>query len=106
MNQLPHRSLSAAFMGIGAVRDVAVEIFRHRYLGREGAPALRDLNVLLFENDFATVISDLRCATFPFDLIEWRNRGIAEHALKTQAAVFLFPASAFSARSRFRRSIE
>src|SRR5207237_7943136 len=82
-SQLPHRSRSAAFMGIGAVGDVAIEIFRHRYLGRESAPALRDLYVLLFENDFATVISDLRCAAFPFDLIEWRNLGIADYALQS-----------------------
>ena len=93
-------------MGIGAVRDVAIEIFRDRYLGRERAPGFRDLDVLLFEDNLAAVIGDLGGAPFPLDLIKGRDGKIAENALKTQAAVFLFLDSVFSTHSRFRWSVK
>ena len=101
MDQLPHRSFSPAFMRIGAVGDVAIEIFRDRYLGRERAPVFRHFDVLLLEDHLAAVVGDLRCAPFPFDLIKGRNGSVAENALKMQAAVFLFLDSVFSARNRF-----
>jgi hypothetical protein len=104
MNQLPHRSFSSAFMGISAVGDVAIEIFRDRYLGRERTPTFRDFDVLLPEDNLAAVVSYLRCAPFPFDLIEWRDGGLAEEALKTQASIFLFLGPVFPALSRLRRS--
>jgi hypothetical protein len=47
---------------IGAVGDVAVEIFRDRDFRGERAPALRDLDVFLLENDLAAVVGDFRGA--------------------------------------------
>ena len=104
MNQLPHRSFSSAFVGISPVGDVAIEIFRDRYLSCERAPTFRDFDVLLPEDNLAAVVSYLRCAAFPFDLIEWRDGGLAEDALKMEAAIFLLFDAVFSAVSRFRRS--
>src|SRR4029434_2884307 len=80
MNQLPHRSFSSAFVWVGAVGNVAVEIFRHGNFRGERAPILRDLNVFLLENDLPAVVGDFRGASFPFDLIKWRDGSIAEHA--------------------------
>ena len=106
MNQLPHRSFSSALVWIGAVRDVAVKILRDRYFGRERAPALRDFDVLLLKDDFGTVIGDFRGAPLPFNLIKWRNRGIAEQALKTQGALLLFVVPVSSAHGRFRWAVQ
>ena len=106
VNQLPHRSFSSALIWIGAVRDVAVKIFRDSYFGRQRAPAFRDFDVLLLKDDFATVIGDFGGAPFPFNLIKWGNSGIAEHALKTQAGLFLFVGLVSSAHSRFTWSFK
>ena len=100
MDQLPHGGFATAFVRIGAVGDVAVEIFRNRDLGRERAPAFWDLDVFLFENHLAAVVGDLRRAAFPFHLIEWRYRRVAKDALKTQAAIFLSFRPAFSTYGR------
>src|SRR5438045_7643216 len=89
MNQLPNRGFPAAFARISPVRDVAVEIFRDRDLGRKRAPTLWDFDVFLLENDLATVVGDLRRAPFPFDLIEWRNGWITENARHAQPAILL-----------------
>jgi hypothetical protein len=70
MNQLPHRSFSSALIWIGAVGDVAVKILRDRYFGRKGAPVLRDFDVLLLKDDFATVIGDFCGALLPFNLVK------------------------------------
>ena len=106
MNQLPHRGFSSALVWIGAVRDIAVKILRDRYFGREGTPAFRNFDVLLLKDDFGTVIGDFRGAPLPFNLIKWRHSGIAEHALKTQASLFLFVAPVSSAHSRLRWSVK
>src|SRR5213080_4008164 len=106
MNQLPYRSFSSALVRIGAVRDVAVKIFRDSYFGRERAPAFRDFDVLLLKDDFSTVIGDFRGAPFPFNLIKWGNSGIAEHTLKTKACLFLFVSLVSSAHSRFTWSFK
>jgi len=42
--------------------DVAAEIFRDDDVGRQLAPGLRDLDVLLFEDDFALLVADRRVA--------------------------------------------
>ena len=100
MNQLSHRSFSSALVRIGAVGDVAVEILRDRDFRGERTPVFRDLDIFLFENDLAAVVSDFRVATFPFNLIEWRYSGIAEHAFKTEARYFSsFPSCFFGVRS-------
>src|ERR1043166_1446896 len=106
MNQLSHRSFPSALVWIGAVRDVAVKIFGDSYFGRERAPVLRDFDVLLLKDDFPTVVGDFGIASFPFNLIKWRNSGITEHALDTQAALFLFACPVFSAHDGFRWSIQ
>ena len=106
MNELPHGSFSSALVWIGAVRDVAVKVFRDGDLGRERAPAFRDFDVLLLENHFAAVIGDFRGAPFPFNLIKWRNSGIAEHALKMHTGLFLFVGLVSSAHGRFMWSFQ
>src|SRR4029077_14973520 len=80
---------SSALVRVSTVGNVAVKIFRHGDFRGERAPILRDLNVFLLENDLAAVVGDFRSASFPFDLIEWRDGSIAEHTLETQAAIFL-----------------
>ena len=105
MNQLPHRSFATALVRIGAVGDVAVEIFRDRDLGRQRAPRLRHLDVFLLENDLPAVVRDLSGAAFPFDLVEWGDLCIAKHSLETQAAPLCFHARAYdkvAARSVLR----
>src|SRR6478672_9794048 len=102
---MPHRSFSSAFVRIGAVGDVAVEILRHGDFRGERAPILRDLNGFLLENDLAAVVSDFRGASFPFDLIKWRDGSIAEHTLETQAAILLPFHPAFSTCGRVCRFI-
>src|SRR5260370_35196133 len=90
MNQLAHRSFSSTFVWVGAVRDVAIEIFRYRDFRGQSAPVFRDLDIFLFENDLATVVGDFRIAAFPLNLIEWRYGGGAKYTFKTQPA-FFFP---------------
>jgi len=75
---LPYRSFSSALVRVGAVSNVAVEIFRHGDFRGERAPILRDLNVFLLEDDFPAVVGDFRSAPFPFDLIKRRDGSIAE----------------------------
>ena len=101
MNQLPHRSFSSALVRIGTVRDVTIKIFRDSYFGRERAPAFRNFDIILLEDDFAAVIGDFRGALFPFNLIKGRNSAIAEHALKTQAGFFPLVRLISSAYRRF-----
>ena len=100
MNELPHARLTLTRVLL------AVKIFRDRYLGRERAPAFGNFDVFLLKNHFATIIGDFRDAPFPFDLIKWRNSGIAEHALKTQAGPFLFVGLVSSAHGRFMWSFQ
>src|SRR5437763_14339035 len=92
MDQLPHRRFPAGFVWIGPVRDIAVEIFRDRDLRREGAPALRHLDILLLEDHLPAVVGDLSVAPFPVHLIERRAVRIAEHAFEPEALAFLFRA--------------
>src|SRR5207253_9112531 len=100
------RTLSAALLSNRAMRDLALKILRDSYVGREGTPAFRDFDVLLLKDDFGTVIGNFRGAPLPFNLIKSRHSGIAEHALKTQASLFLFDAPISSAHSRFRWSVK
>src|ERR1700693_4233820 len=90
-------------MWIGPVTDIAVEIFRDRDLGRQRAPALRDLDIVLLKNNLAAVVGNLRRAPFPFDLIKRRNRGLAEDALDMQTRIFLFRSPIFSVLGRYTR---
>ena len=107
MHQLPHGRFPAALVRIRAVRDVAVEIFRDRDLGRERAPALRHLDVLLLEDHLAAVVGDFRRAPLPIDLVERRHIRVAEHALETAAlASFFFVAAIFHPKRRFTGAIE
>ena len=93
-------------MRVGPVTDIAVEIFRDRDLGRQRAPALRDLDVFLFENDLAAIVRDLGGATLPFNLIEWLHRRIAENALEMQAWALPLRGGAFAAIRRFPRVVQ
>ena len=106
MNQLPHRSFAAAFVRIGPVRDVAIEIFRDRDLGRQRAPALRHLDIFLLENHLAAILGDLRRAPFPIDLIERRDFRVAEHALEAKPRIFLLTRPIFCAERRFSGGIQ
>ena len=45
-------------------------------------------------------------APFPFNLIKWRNSGIAEHALKMHTGLFLFVGLVSSAHGRFMWSFQ
>ena len=89
MDELPDRALTSAFVRIGAVRDVAVEVLRHDDLRRQRAPALGHLDVLLLEDDLPAIVGDFGGPPFPFDLIKWRDLRVAEHPLETQAAILL-----------------
>src|SRR5207247_9038339 len=84
-NQLSHRSFSSAFVRIGAVGDVAVEIFRDCDFGRERAPTLRHFDVLLLEDNLAAVVIDFRCDAFPCDLIGCISGRGAVYAIGTRA---------------------
>ena len=99
MHQLTNRALATALARIRAIRDVAIEIFRHRDLCRQRTPGFRDLNILLTKDHLPAVIRDLGGATLPFDLIKGRNALLTEKALKLQSA--LLPRSrSSSARSQ------
>ncbi len=106
VNQLADGGFSSTLAWIGSVRDVTVKVFRDRDLGRERTPAFRYLDVLLFENDFAAVIRDLRSATLPFDLIEWLDFPVAENALKPETAVLPFRNAILPSNSRFLRFVK
>ena len=72
------------------LRDVAVEIFRDRDLGRQRAPGFRHLDVLLLEDHLAAVVGDLgRACSHSI----WSN-GVTAGPLKTRSkrspAVFFF----------------
>jgi hypothetical protein len=100
MDQLPNGGLATAFMRVGAVGDVAVEVFGNRDLGCERAPVLWDLDLFLFENNLAAVVGDLRRPTLPFQLLKRRHRWVAKDTLKTQAAIF-FRTRSGAPRKRF-----
>ena len=70
VDQLAHRRLAPAFLRVGAVGDVAVEVLRDRDLGRQFAPLGRHFDVLLFEDGLAAVIGDGGGAVVPFHLVE------------------------------------
>ncbi len=106
MDQLPHRGFAAAFVRIGAVGDVAVEIFRDRDLGGERAPAFRHLDILLLEDHLAAVVGDLSGALFPLDLIERLHLRIAENALKPQRGALPLREPGLTAPSRRLRFAE
>ena len=59
VDELADGGFASALVRIGAIGEVAVEIFRDGDLGGEGAPAARDFDVFLFEDDFAGVVVDL-----------------------------------------------
>ena len=90
MDQLPHGGFATTFIRVGAIGDVAIEIFGNRDFGCERAPVFWDLDFFLLENNLAAVVGDLRRPTLPFQLLQRRHRRVAEDALKTQAAIF-FP---------------
>src|SRR5262249_50708892 len=96
MNQLAHRSFSSTFVWVGTVRDVAVEVFRNSDFRGERTPVLRDQDIFLLENDLAAVVGDFRVTPFPFDLVKWRNRWIAEYTFDPQATIFLAARFIFS----------
>ena len=93
------RRLAAAFARIGPNRNIAVEIFRDCDFGRQRAPALRHLDIFLFENDPAGIIRDLGSPAFPFYLIERFHSRTAENALEPQRGSF-FPGHALTATIR------
>ena len=82
VHQLPDGCLAPALGRVGAVRDVAIEIFRHRDLGRQLAPRLGHLDVLLLENRLADIIGDRRRPQIPFDLVKRRNPRQQKHLLE------------------------
>ena len=100
MDQLPNGGFATAFMRVGAVGDVAVEVFGNRDFGCERAPVFWDLDFFLFENNLAAVVGDLRRPALPFQLLKRRHRRVAKDALKTQAAIF-FPTRSGATGKRF-----
>ena len=87
MDELAHGGLAAVLVRVGAVGDVAVEIFRDRDLRRQHAPALRHLDVLLLEDRLAGIVGDLRRALLPLDLVVGMDAGLGEGGLESQAAL-------------------
>ncbi len=105
MDQLTHGSFPSALVWIGSVRDVAVEIFRNRDLGRERAPIFWNLDVLLFEDDLPAVVRDFSRPFLPLDLLEWRELRVAENALKPQPGI-LFRCTTFACSARVAAFVE
>jgi len=70
---------------VGAVGEVAVEIFRDGDFGGEGAPAARDFDVFLLEDDFAGVVVDFGGALVPLDVVEGRAGLGVEAGLEFEA---------------------
>ena len=70
---------------VGAVGDVAVEIFRDGDLRGQGAPGLGYLDVFLFEDRLARIVGDLRSAKLPLDFVKRRNGFLTEDASELQS---------------------
>ena len=87
MDELAHGGFAAVLGGIGALGDVAVEIFRDGDLGGEHAPALGHFDVLLLEDGLAGVVGDFRRALFPFDLVVGMNARLGERPARRSARV-------------------
>src|SRR5208283_1326682 len=81
--------LPATRIRIGAIGNVAIEIFRHGDLRGQRAPALRNFDVFLAKDYFAAVIRDLSDAALPLDLIKWRTAFFAEKSLEFQPTFLL-----------------
>ena len=69
--------------------DGPVQVLRGHDVGRRHRPVFRNFDVLLFENDVALRIGDLRKALFPFDLVVGGDARFAEEAAELQAGGLL-----------------
>ena len=87
VDELFHRTFAAALVRIGALRDIAVEVLRHRDFRRERRPRGGHLDVLLFEDRLARIIGDFSGALFPRDFIKRRDVRIAENAFELETLV-------------------
>ena len=72
VDELADGGFASAFVWVGAIGDVAVEIFRDGDLGGERTPAAGDFHVFLFEDDLARIVIDLGRALVPFHVVEGR----------------------------------
>src|ERR1043166_8900070 len=90
MNELSHRGFAPAFGRIRPVREIAIEILRDRYLGRQRAPSFRNLDVLLLKDYFSTIVRDFSSSTFPFDFVERCHCRTTENALEPKPGGLLF----------------
>jgi hypothetical protein len=106
VHQLLHRTFAPAFARISPIRYVAIKIFRDRDLGRQSAPALGHLDVLLFEDHPAAIVGDFRRAPLPVDLVEGRRLRVAKHALEAQSLALLFTDTIFHSKRRFARAVQ
>src|SRR5262249_23674111 len=75
-DELPDAALARG----GAER--AAEVFRGDDVGRRLRPELRDLDVLLLEDDFPLLAADHGGADLPVDLVEGIDTGAREAALE------------------------
>src|ERR1700722_8449397 len=99
MHQLSNRVLSASLERVRPVRDISIKVLRDRNLGRQRTPRLRYLHILLPKNDLATVVSDFRRPSFPFDVIQRSLSFGTEDSLKGQS---LLPCRTRSAPSHLQ----
>src|SRR6266511_4460375 len=78
VDQLAHRGL--ALSGV----LLAIKILRDNHFGGEQRPRLGHFDIVLFEDDLATVVGNLGSAPLPLDLVERFDFGITEDALNAQ----------------------
>ena len=85
MDELADGLFSPAVVWVTADGDVAIKILGNRDLGGEFTPSAWNLDVLLAEHGFTTVVGDFGGASFPLDFVEWGYSWSRETGLEVQS---------------------